>query len=318
MSENNIHTHSFRPRRFSWLTIALALLTVLTFIGVSRPDIQYAVPMMGVSERVMMDSSGSSRGALPPSESKIAPDIYPYPYPTPDMPITDVREFLKVYYSATMRTRNVQGLTRRVETTVRGYSGRIDQQLSSQYYGSVSFAIPANKYDAFRDELESLVNSRLITTNISSQNLLPQKLSIEEQQKQANTTLSNYRAERQKLITAHTSAVQALQAQINQSTDQNILASLRQQLASENASYTAQLNAIESSIKSAEEWQKALQTQDQTLLDNVATVTGTVSLQWISLWDMARLYLPGYWIPTIFAALTFLSLLWDRKRFGTV
>ncbi|MEK9182806.1 MAG: hypothetical protein AAB809_01875 [Patescibacteria group bacterium] len=218
-----------------------------------------------------------------------------------------------------MRTRDVQGLTRRVETTVRGYSGRIDQQSSSQYYGSVSFAIPTNKYDAFRDELEGLVNSRFITTNISSQNLLPQKLSIEEQQKQADTTLTNYKAERQRIITAHANAVQALQLQIDTATTPSeTVVLLKQQLANENVSYLVQLNAVDRKIQSAQEWQKTVQTQDKELLNSVATVTGTVSIQWISIWDMARLYLPGYWIPAIFALLTFLSLLWDRKRFGTV
>jgi len=320
MNDTQSTLHSFRPKHISLLTIVLAILTVVTFIAISGPGVQYAVPMMGGVREAVMDTV-SSGGASAPAENKIAPDMYypnPYPYPTPDVPITDTREFLKVYYNASMRARDVQGLTRRVETTVRGYSGRIDQQSSSQQYGSISFAVPQSKYDAFRTELESLVPSRFLTTNISSQNLLPQKLSIEEQQKQADTALVNYRAERQKIITAHTNAVQALQTQINESTEQGIISSLTQQLVSENSSYTVRLSSIDKRIQSAEEWQKAVQTQDQELLNNVATVTGTVSIQWISFWGIARLYLPGYWIPAIFAALTFLSLLWDRRRFGTV
>ena len=95
------------------------------------------------------------------------------------------------------------------------------------------------------------------------------------------------------------------------------LATLKRQLADENKSYTAALNNADRNIKYAEDWRKAVQTQDQTLLDNVATVTGTVSIQWISLWDITRLYLPGYWIPTIFAVLAILSFLHDRRRFGT-
>ncbi|MEK7093601.1 MAG: hypothetical protein AAB927_03915, partial [Patescibacteria group bacterium] len=98
----------------------------------------------------------------------------------------------------------------------------------------------------------------------------------------------------------------------------NDLYSLNQQLANENASYSAQLKNADANIKSAQDWQKAVQTQDQNLLDNVATVSGTVSIQWISLWDMAQLYLPGYWIPAIFAFLTFLSYLYDRRRFAVV
>jgi len=45
-------------------------------------------------------------------------------------------------------------------------------------------------------------------------------------------------------------------------------------------------------------------------------VNGSVSFRWISLWEMAQLYLPGYWIPGIFAILAFCSYLFDRRRFG--
>jgi hypothetical protein len=264
---------------------------------------------------------------------------YPYPYPNPDVPVTDTREFLKTYYSASMRTRDVQGLTRRVETTVRGYGGRIDQESSSPQYGSVTFALPQSKYDAFRAELESLVGSRFISINISSQNLLPQKQSIEEQQKRADTTLSDYKAARQKIVNLHVSATESLQSKIDADTlrltflnaqpgtPQGLLeiknlsdelAALKAQLASENALYAKRLNSADINIKSAQEWVKAVQTQDQTLLDNVATVTGTISIQWISLWECSRLYLPGYWIPFIFFVLAFLSFLNDRRRFKTV
>lgn len=320
MNDTQSTPHSFRPKHISWLTIALALLTVVTFIAVSnttRRYYDYAVPMATRGTAVM--ESGSAASA--PSQNKVAPDMYypnPYPYPTPDVPVTDTREFLKVYYNATMRTRDVQGLTRRVETTVRGFSGRIDQESSSSEYGSVSFAVPQSKYDAFRTELESLVGSRFLTTNISSQNLLPQKLSIEEQQKQADATLANYRTERQRIVAAHTNTVQMLQSKINDATEEGSVALLTQQLANENASYLVQLQNADRNIQSAQEWQKAVRTQDQELLNNVATVTGTVSIQWISWWNIALLYLPGYWIPALFAALTCLSFLWDRRRYGTV
>ena len=344
MTDNQANPRSFWPRRISWLTIILALLAIVTFLAIFGSGMQYAIPMRtGIG---VMENSGSS-GAAPmmdnsvssaPAQGKADSSLY-YPYPDPNIPVTDTREFLKVYYNASMRTRDVQGLTRRVETTVRGYAGRIDQESSSPQYGFVSFAVPQSKYDAFRTELEGLVSSRFLTINISSQNLLPQKISIEEQQKQADTALSDYKTARQKIVNVHMSTVQSLQSKID--ADVQLLATLRagtstpqilaqiqtvsddwsslkQQLVNENASYAAQLNNADRNIKNAEAWQKAVETQDKTLLDNVATVTGTVSVQWISFWDITRLYLPGYWIPIIFAALAFLSFLWDRRRFGTV
>jgi hypothetical protein len=265
-------------------------------------------------------SNGS--GAVSPTAAgmptKDASLYYPYPYPNPDVPVTDTREFLKIYYNASMQTRDVPALTRRVETTVRGYDGRIDNESSAEKYGYVSFALPQAKYDAFRAELESLVGSRFLKVNISSQNMLSQKVSIEEQLKQANTSLADYKTARQKIVNAHMSATQSLQAQIDAtSATSSERASLEKLLARENASYARNLSNADANIKYAQDWVKGVETQDATLLANVATVNGTVSIQWISFWDMALLYLPGYWIPAIFAALTFLSFLRDRRRVAT-
>ncbi len=279
---------------------------------------------VGISTGVM--EGNSSRGITPPSvidvstmDADVSKMYYPYPYPSPDVPITDTREFLKIYYNASMRTRDVPGLTRRVETTVRGYDGRIDQQSSSPKYGYVSFVLPQSKYDAFRAELEDLVNSKFLNVNISSQNLLSQKVSIEEQQKQAETTLADYKTARQKIVNTHASAVQTLQSKIDAAEGKSDeLALLNEQLANENALYARRLDNADRNIKYAQDWIKAVQTQDQTLLANVATVSGTISIQWISFWEIVQLYLPNYWIPTIFTVLAFLSFLWDRRRFGTV
>lgn len=305
----------------------------------SYTSVEMAVPPTAVDMAVRESGASSAPSPAMMDSKAYYPDRYPYPYYNQDVPVTDTREFLKVNYNASMRTRDVQGLTRRVVTTVRGYDGRIDQESSSPQYGSVGFVIPQSKYDAFRTELESLVNSRFLTVNVSSQNLLPQKQSIEAQQEQADDTLANYKTARQNIVSAHANTLKSLQSQIDaiasrlavlraqtQTYDvqiqiqslSNDLYSLNQQLANENASYSAQLKNADANIKSAQDWQKAVQTQDQNLLDNVATVSGTVSIQWISLWDMAQLYLPGYWIPAIFAFLTFLSYLRDRRRFAVV
>ncbi|OGG61942.1 hypothetical protein A3I46_01880 [Candidatus Kaiserbacteria bacterium RIFCSPLOWO2_02_FULL_54_13] len=325
----------FLPPYVSWLTIALALLAIITFFAVSPSGVRY-VTQMGTGGG--MPEYAVDIKSVPPSPVGVpmmdaSNRYYPYPYPNPEVPITDTREFLKVYYNATMRTRDVPTLTRRVETTVRGYDGRIDSESSSEKYGYVSFALPQAKYDAFRTELEGLVGKRFITLNITSQNLLSQKVSIEEQEMQANTALADYKTARQKIVSAHASAVAALQAKID-AVEMNLglrvensptftaqhdvwlkeLAILTQQLADENASYAKQLSNADANIKYAQDWVKAVQTQDATLLANVATVTGMVSIQWIGLWDIALLYLPGYWIPAIFAALAVLSYRRDRAR----
>lgn len=318
----------FLPGYISWLTIALALIAIIMFFVISSPRSQYYVAQMGFGGGVMESSDiksspPNSGGGAPMMDGSVTsgmmrPDYYPYPYPNPDVPITDTREFLKIYYNASMQTRDVPALTRRVETTVRGYDGRIDNESSAEKYGYVSFALPQAKYDAFRAELESLVGSRFLKVNISSQNLLSQKVSIEEQQKQADSALADYRTARQKIVNAHMSVVQSLQAQIDAtSATSSERVSLEKLLTSENASYARNLSNADANIKYAQDWVKGVQTQDAKLLANVATVNGTVSIQWISLWDIVQVYLPGYWIPTIFAILALLSFLWDRHRFGT-
>lgn len=313
MTNERFPFQDFHLKDLSWLTILLAILTIWTLIAVSSPGVRYGRVEYSTGSGTIPPMMSARDGVVTGGPSVGMPGYYPYP--NPEVPVTDMREYLKMYYSATLQTRDAQALTHRVETTVRGHGGRIDQQSSSPKYGYVSFAIPQNKFDAFRTELENFVDSRFLAINISTQNLLSQKVSIEEQQKQATTALADYKSARQKLVSAHAGAVQALQAKMDaEGITASELASLTQQLANENASYTAQLSAVDENIKYAQQWLKAVQTQDKTLLESVATVTGTVSIQWISLWDMAQAYLPGYWIPAIFAALTVLSYLRDRRR----
>lgn len=283
---------------------------------------------------------GGGGGSQGPSTSADYASYAPnYPYSGGDVAVSDARELLKINYTASMHTRDVAGLTRRVETTVRGYDGRIDQISVSPNYGHVSFVVPMSKYDAFRTELESMVNNKFFTVDIQSSNLLPQKQGIEEQQKNADKTLSEYQSSRLKIVDTHASAIKSLQSKIDANTAQlpglrakpatydlqmqiqgllDEVALLKQQLTYENVAHKSQLESVDDSIKYVKEWQTAVKTQDQNLIDNVATVNGSVSIDWISLWDMGRTCLPGYWIPTFFAILAILSFLYDRQRFGTV
>lgn len=323
----------FLPAYISWTTIVLAVLTIVTLIAVSDTGRGYPI-----YSAVMDSGYGGGTAAVPPSAA--APmmrdkgGMY-YPYPSPEVPASDMREFLKTYYNASLLARDVPGLTARVVTVVRAHDGRIDQETSSSEYGYVSFALSQTTYNAFRSEIERLVGKRFLTVNISSQNLLSQKVSIEEQQKQADEALAEYKAAKQKIISAHANATRMLEAQISSLTAKlatleaepstpalliriqaanDELAALKQQLASENASYAKEIEAADANIKYGTDWQKAVKTQDETLLKNVGTVSGTISIQKINLWDTLLLYLPGYWVPTILAVLTFLSYRRDQRR----
>jgi len=291
-------------------------------------------PMMGDVQSIQGDAmvSGGSSGVMMPS--------YPMPYPGTDASANDTREFNKIFYNAQMQTRDVQGLTKRIETVVRGHAGRVDNTSSSPTYGSVSFVVPQDKFEEFRTELESLIGSRFLTVSVNSQNLLPQKQGLEQQQISVKSSISDLATQKAKLLTSHNDTLAALQSQIDvnehemamlkaqTSTDPAVssqIASrlltlaaaqtdLNAQVSNENASYSYQRDYYDLQIKYANSDLGTIKLADQDLLDNVATVSGTVSVHWISLWEMALAYLPGYSIPGIFLLLAGLSYLWHRKE----
>ena len=306
------------------------------------------MPAYSVSSPGMPVTQGTTRGGYYEGDSAgsatsmVAPEYYPYPYGGEEVPVTDTREFLKRDYNATMRTREVPELARRIETTVRGYDGRIDQVSSSPKSGYVGFVVPASKFEDFRTELESLVNRRFITVNISSQNLLPQKQNIEEQQKSVEKSLAELRSEHKKIVSAHTSVVGVIQSKIDANAREqsslrseitndpnrqaqissrvNVLAyeraNLDTDLAKENSAYSNKINSIDAQIKNMEAILTAVKEQDQDLLDSVATVRGNISIQWISLWEIVHLYLPGFWIPAILIIAALISYFWNRRRYS--
>ena len=304
------------PRRFPWLSLAFGSLAVLIFFLNSSP-IQRIGP---VPQSFLPESKTSTGGFALPNTSKMLPDYYPYS--GTGAPITDNREFLKTDYSATLRSRDISGLTGRVETTVRGFGGRVDGSSRAEKYGYVSFAIPANRLESFRGEIKSLVWEKFYTEQSSSQNLLPQKQSIEEQQTQAENTLAGYESDRQNLIANHNRRVASIQARLKAiaqaepktpelEAEEN---SLKNNLSSENASYKSKLAAIDAQIKAAQDNIESIKKQDQNLLDNVATVQGYISITWISLWEALDLYVPGSLLGWLFLLAGLGAYHWNRRQ----
>jgi uncharacterized alpha-E superfamily protein len=171
---------------------------------------------------------------------------------------------------------------------------------------------------------------------------LPQKQNIEEWQGQVEKSLAELQSERKQAVASHNSKAKSLQSEID--TNANVQASLRAEVTSdparqasiisqlnqlaveasslrsrlnnENTNYANTIASFDAQIKYTNENLEGVKQQDQDLLDNVATVNGSVSIQWISLYDIAHLYLPGYWIPAIFLGLAILAHLWNRRRQG--
>ncbi|MFA6585973.1 MAG: hypothetical protein WCS86_02310 [Candidatus Paceibacterota bacterium] len=219
-------------------------------------------------------------------------------YHREELPITDNREFLKVNYNATLRTRNVIDLRNRLEIIIRGFGGRVDSSNSGEKNGYINFVIPKDRLDAFKIEIEDLVGKKFYNEQLSSQNLLGDKQRIEENQKQAEKNLGNLQAERAQIIREHNQNISSYQNEVD--------------IINENKSYQTKINNIDLSIKSMQASLKKIQSQDKNFLDNVATVNGSISLNWISLWEMADIYLPGPILAWVFFLATIVSFIWYR------
>lgn len=230
--------------KIPWVSLAFAGLAVLTLI--IQPSQQQSEMTMPASQGIGRESTGDSQAKR---------DAY-YPTYNTSAPITDDREFLKTDYHAEIRTRNVGPMTKRIQTIVHAFDGRIDSLSSSEKNGYVSFALPATKFDAFQTEINSLTYDKLIAETVNAHNVLPQKQVVERQIEDINKAL------------------------------QELLAQPRTRERDEK-------------IKSYESELQRLNKENQAVVDNVATVNGTISLRWVSVWEVIELYAGPYWLPIL-------------------
>jgi hypothetical protein len=85
-----------------------------------------------------------------------------------DLKINDTREFLKTSYNAYARCRHIGELSQRIQVSIRGYGGRIDEISSSERSGFIFFAVPADKFDAFKNEIKNLFGERFYSEHIQT------------------------------------------------------------------------------------------------------------------------------------------------------
>jgi len=277
----------------AWVVIILVLIGL--WWAYQKPD--YGVtPMMGGGYGVSDSASSpvSSPGA--PMMEKVGNMIYPdYYRQNPD--ITDTRQFLKTSYSADIKTRDVKNIVRDVRGIINDVEGRIDSSQESEKYSYVSFVVPKSKFDSFRDEIESLTYEKLITVNVSSENLLDQKQSIEEQMQSATSTLANLEKQKKTLTTRHNQTLAGMNAEL--ATLQNQVPyptdranAIKQNIDNENISYNSQNQNLANQIEQAKVTITWVEKQDTQFGNNIETVNGYVSVNWISYWQMARVLSP--------------------------
>jgi len=238
--------------------------------------------------------------------------------------ITDTREYLKTTFGLDIKTRKVEKTYTRVKTIIRGYGGRIDNSSLSEKYARLSFVVPKSDYDSFVEEVQGMFPEKFIKLSENTSNLLPQKQHIEEQTEQTNKTLDELKQDRTDLVKNHEEKVASLQKEVNRlngiiyslmgqrkdipTTDTIALQKINEQinynlrlrntqnesLNNENNQYQKNLNALDQRISAQENRLIELDKQDTNLLNNVETVDGTISIRWISLFEIVNLYIPVY------------------------
>lgn len=131
------------------------------------------------------------------------------------VPAIDTREYSKFYYQAGIKTRQVESIANRVQTIVRGYNGRVDSSSINKKNAYISFVIPKKSFELFKDEVAYLVGDRFITVSSNSQNLLGQKINIEDNTKTASSSLANYQTQKTDLTDKHNKTITNYQTQLN-------------------------------------------------------------------------------------------------------
>lgn len=114
-----------------------------------------------------------------------------YPPVMQNTTIRDTREFSKINYNSNIKTRDVEDVSTRILTTIRGYGGRVDDASIAEEYASISFVVPKDNLVQFKTEIKSLVGKNFYVESLHIQNLLPQKVGLEDSTKTYNKLLSD-------------------------------------------------------------------------------------------------------------------------------
>jgi len=322
------HRASFRLPWASFAFTALAIAALIIAVPKSGNMRQSAVTSQtyqsGGAPVAMLVPEQNGQGAaslqaVPDNNSYAFKSVPPQPQ---DVPAADNRELLKTDYSADVQTRDVRQMAARLQTTVRGFNGRVDSISSANDQGYISFVIPADQLGAFKAQVKDIAGTKFYTEQLSAQNMLPQKVSLEDQQTQNTDELNQLTASRDQLTIAHNQTAASFRSQIaslnsqlqvlnnqipadpNQAAQidaqkqdlQNKIQSLKARLANENNNYNSQWDSYNSQISDAQSALDGLSKQTADLLNTVATVRGTIYISYISLWGIIGLYVSGYWI----------------------
>lgn len=322
--------------------IGLILWGVTAFFGDSygiNPNVMVTAPTLPTGERSYHQadfSSVSSMGARLTNGFSINNNININPTtPSP----TDNREFMKVSYSGTVKTRDVSDATDRIKTLIKSLDGRIDNmQISdnNRYsYSSINFTLTKDNFYDFADQIEKLFPSKLYTKSISSYNKLGQKVALENQQSAQEDTRANLTDQKidttsdynsqlaalNKKLAYYNNEIKTTKLNIANSTDtallntlnndlvvyQNSANNIKSQISSLNAKYKVDLNNIQGQLDNNATDLQNTANANKSFDQDIDTVSGTIYIQYISIWAWCVIYFPIH--PAIVLAILIMATL---------
>ncbi|MEI6580766.1 MAG: hypothetical protein WCO07_01195 [bacterium] len=312
-----------KKKRLPWLSMAFATMATMAIVVVigNASFFSKKTNYQGILGLGDQNTSGAS---ITLEQNKML-DIFYYPNQNGG---TDTREFLKISYNAEIKTRNVNHVVTKIETIVRGSSGRVDASSGGEKHGYVSFSIPKINFEVFRSQIEDLTNAKLFVEETRSANLLPEKQQIEKEQVGVEKTIVGLKNQKAQLARNHTeiidsynfriyelnresgllqnewqTAIEARRVEITARlaqilTEKNNLAT---KISSENNTYENKLALINGSLKSAGVSLENVQNRNQNLIDNVSMINGTISVTWVNLFQLVNIFISWYWIALVLA-----------------
>lgn len=252
------------------------------------------------------------------------------------VPINDTREFLKINYSANLKTRNVNETVKNVEDVARTSNGRVDGSSDREGSSYVRFSVPAEKFEDFRNQIKGLVNIHLFTEEKSVTNMLSKKQDIEAGQNSTQTKINEIKSRKNKIVKNHNEITESFDEQLvsleievrnlkiqyqtaKPAIKGVILARLAQITNQENAilldydaedaDFNVKVSVVNKELESAGATLDEINAQDVSFMQDIATVNGTIYIEHVNIYEFADAYIPGpliAWVLILLAGILYI------------
>jgi hypothetical protein len=232
----------------------------------------------------------------------------------------DTREYLDTSYYATINTRDVKKLSDQTKTIIRGHFGRIDSISEQPKFARISFSLPKTELDRMILELKDLAPEKMYLETIYADNRLSEKQNIETDTGNAVDELSRLQTERATTVASYDKQLDAAQSRIN-SLARSLNANYTLRAATTNtvklAEINAEINRLAENRASAEQDYRNIKSRenkeltiidknidrqntqlnnlgqkDDKLMTDVETVTGSITIRWVSYLTILNTYIP--------------------------